>query len=656
MKKFLRNPLCYIAICLSLSACGGSSGTSPSPNPSPSPQPPSSLPDVTAKVDGNGYKLYYSDSFFVGQSTSIAATSASSSGFNNIEWLQTAGPSVELLAAHTQVISFDIPSAGSYSFTLRASNSSNNSINETVTFDAIDGGDDYANIRLDHAAVEQSKVSLRVGSSESADAKAINSVIWQQIAGTEVLNTVEDAQYLFFDAPNVAQDTVLEFSARINYSDGTSSSDNSYVLIKNTEINTTGYFPQFAEQIVTTDMFPYRPLGPHANELQACVYNNQISSTCSFNTLPLLGNEHESPTIEQVLERLLVSHQWMGDRFKQFLEQSVVSPDMLKLLRATTAIVISYDVRPSFYWTATGAIYLDAKNFWVTPQERDTLNDQPDYRGSFGDELQFFIPWRYVKDNDYYFRSSDYPVDERLTKSFDDLEANVSWLMYHELGHANDFFPPNSWASLSDSSNPLSYANDVEASSTDFSTSLPLTSNTMRNLAQVSFAGETATTEQKNTDAEQVATFFEPDTAPAYYSYSTTREDYATLFERFMMAYRLGVSADVAVLSSNNNDDLLVTWGQRDRISVNNIQPRVKYVVERILPELDIEAIQMALPAPQIMTPNVSWFDNILLTNNPSGKALSSAQEKKPRKPVHEKDYWHTYRHGPKTPKKNLAN
>jgi hypothetical protein len=653
LNKITLNTSLIFASILSISACGGSSSSTPAPAPAPTPAPTPStnLPAVQEKISNADVKIYYPDEFILGQAASIAAISAANNVFSSVNWQQTAGPELIVLAPHTQIISFDLNTSGSYSFRFSGTTTTNLQITQDVNFDVIDNNDVVANIRLDHAAVEQSKVSLRVDSASNNSGKTIDSVQWQQISGTDAVNQEQDGQYFFFEAPNVSQDTLLEFSATINYDDGSIGEDSSYVLIKETEINTDGYFPRFASQIVTTDVFPFDPQGPYASRLVDCVYNNQISSTCSFNTLPLLGQEHSSPTIEQVLQRLVVSHEWMGERFKQYLEQSAVSEDMLKLLRATTAIVISYDVRPSFYWSATGAIYLDAANFWVTPSERDSLNDQPDFRGDFGNELKFIIPWRYVQDNEYYISNGDYPVASRLSKTFGALEASVSWLMYHELGHANDFFPPNRWSGISLSTNPLSYSNDVPASSSNFSATNPLSSNLMTLFADVSFAGDTPSDEQKNTDAQQIVSYFEPDNAPAYYSYSSIREDYATLFERFMMLHRLGVSADVAVISSDNNDDLLVSWGQRDRISESRIQSRVKLVVEQILPELNVSEIQASLPDPILMTPQVDWFTNVDLSGVGTAKSLEPATRKKvPRDP---NDYWQTYRHGPVVPPSN---
>lgn len=631
--------LCCVLTCLLLVACGGDGSSAPT---RPVITPPSThLPNVSPKISNNGLDIYTQDSLQVGQSISIAARASDGLRLSGVNWQQVAGPQLSLLAANSQLVSFDVPEAANYQFEFSAFNNAGQTVSQTIELVVQQRDQKFVNIRLDHAAAEQAKVSLRV---DGQDGLSISSIKWQQIAGPAVQDFTANEHYLFFNAPAVTSDTMLEFSATLTYSDGSSATDTGYVLVHNVDINSNGFFPKYSNKIVSPDIRPYRADGPYADTLVNCVYNNQIATSCSFSRLPLIGQQHQDPTTEDILNRLVVSHNWMGDRFKQFIEQSATRDDMRKLLRATTAIIISYDVRPSFYWTATGAIYLDANNFWVTPEERDTLNDQADYRSNFGDELKFIIPWRYVKNNDYYFRNSDYPAGKRLSRTFNVLEANVSWLMYHELGHANDFFPPNSWTSLGSSSSPLAYANSVNPSSTTFNQQYPLASSEMKSLAQVSFAGEKANAQQKSYLAEDISMFFEPDQAPAYYSYSTIREDYATLFERFMMSYRLGVSADVAII--NDNDDLIVSWGQRDRFNLAKLQGRVRQVVENILPELDVADIQAGLPEPLLMTPGRDWFDNLSLgtSGQKQAKSIKSYDRNSP-------DIWLEYQHGPNTPK-----
>ncbi len=595
---------------LLLAACGGGgSGSSQTPAPNPGPSNPTlSKPD--SQVSNALFSVYADTQAQTGQSVGMVIVANSNIRLTNVVWNQIAGPAVSFLAGNSQAIGFDVEQAGNYQFSVSASSTNGQRLTETIDLSVQQSADTKANIRVDHSVSEQANVSLRIDPSNQSSPTQWQ---WRQVAGSISVTLNAQDSFVFFDAPDVSQDEIVVIEGSVTLDNGQTISDTSQIVIKNVEINNNGFFPRFSERVVTTDMFAYNQTSPYRDALDSCVYDNQVDGSCFFSTLPLIGSANTQPSIDNILDRVFVSHQWMGDRFKQFLQNSATSADMLKLLRATTAIVISYDVRPSFYWTATGAIYLDAANFWMTPEERDTLNARPDFRSDFGSELSFLIPWRYIKDNDYYFRGSDYPRAERRTKTFEDLEASVSWLMYHELGHANDFFPPTSWSRLSGSSSPLSYANDTEANSSRFATAFPLASQAMQSLAQVSFAGNTASDLQKSYTPEQVSGFFEPDSAPAYYSYSTIREDYATLFERFMMAYRLGVSADVAVIEADEQQTYPVAWGQRNRIAEPKLAARTQYVINQILPEIDAADALNNFPQPQLFTPGLSYFDQLNL-------------------------------------------
>lgn len=244
-------------------------------------------------------------------------------------------------------------------------------------------------------------------------------------------------------------------------------------------------------------VFPYRANSPYASVLQQCVYSNTLEDSCSLSSLPLLAQDTTTPSVDDVMNRVVVSHEWMGKRFEDFMRNYDTNGDFRNLLRATTAVVISYDVRPSFYWAVTGAIYLDANNFWLTPEERDTINEAPDFRAGFGNELQFEVPWRYVKNNDYV--NTYVPSNLRITRPESYGVNRLISLMYHELAHANDFFPSTTWASASTNQSVLQAAIANTWSSTDLDVAIPLTSQEMLNLAQVSFQGETASETQKRT-------------------------------------------------------------------------------------------------------------------------------------------------------------
>jgi len=603
-----------------LTACNGSSNDGQTSGRGELPPPfitESVGPIEPIAVFGN-IELYGDSEFITNGSYGFALTTNDSSQITKVSWQQLSGPDLTLLATSSQTIGFDALESGDY--VLQADVTTNGTTQQiTYDFSVQESQATVANLRLDHTVTERAKVSLRVDSFNNDISTAI--VVWKQVAGPAVLDFQSQENRAFFNAPAVNGDQIVQFETLVTFSDGSTAIDTSIVTINDTQIIDDAYFPN-SNIIATEELFSFNKDSAFKSALESCIYTNTLNRTCTFGTLPIIGQQWNNPTIDNILDRTLVSHDWMGQRFKQYLFQSAAGPDMLKLLRGVTAVVISYDVRPSFYWAATGAIYLDANNFWVTPEERDTLNEVPDFRSGFGGDLGFRVLWRYVKDNAPYMPGQNFSSAAREARTFDVLEADISWLMYHELAHANDFFPSEVWAGLSRTDDPLSFFRNNGTNSDIMINNFPLSSSVMKGLAQVSFSGETPSATQRNYVASDVASFFTPDIASSYYSYLNEREDFATLFERFMMQYRLGASADLGIVNTQNNADFLVTWGQRDRFNHLTIQARTRFTVANILPELgNIAALQAELPAPIELRQNVSWFSNIDLRENPESQS-----------------------------------
>lgn len=357
---------------------------------------------------------------------------------------------------------------------------------------------------------------------------------------------------------------------------------------------------------------------PYAGVLRDCVFSNTRSQPCTLGTLPLLGTETRDPTIDDVMDRVLVSHAWMGPRIRDILEE--LPDDVLLLFRGVTAMVISRDVRPSFYWTATGAIYIDPDYIWLTPAERvQGVSTRPDFRSDFGADLQFNMPWRYVLGNaPAYFRP---PFGAETPRTIDDLIIDIGRLLYHELAHANDYFPNERQANLSPTQRPQA-AIIQPIVSDDLTTQLPLQSAIMRGLARVRFHGDSSTAAQRAMTPSTVAGHFAADRAVMFYGYSTQREDLAMLFEILMMHFHFGVEADHAVTNNPANPtsghDFIVAWGQRNRIAEPSVLERARYAVSRLLPEVDIDAFIATIPPPRMMRPGESWLDNLFLDPSPA--------------------------------------
>ena len=545
---------------------------------------------------------------------------------SNINWKQTAGENITLLTKTTKVINFTPSIPGDYSFTVNFS--LNGGVNQALTQTvSISDSTNKIAARLSHAVLTNNKVSLRT----TLNASIVPSTLqWKQTSGPKISFSETNTQgnlAVFFDAPTVSKDTLLGFE--VSASDGSKVfTDRMAILVEPAPIIANNAY--FDTRVA--NVYPYNSNSPYAENLVNCVYSNALSSSCTLANLPLLAQENIALSVENIMDRVVVSHQWMGDRFKEFLLNSDNYDDFKRLLRATTAIVISYDIRPSFYWAATGAIYLDAENFWLTPQERDTINEAPDFRANFGNELEFVMPWRYVKNNDY--ASQSFSRDQRVARTNNDGFYRLASLLYHELAHANDFFPSTEWFSHNDQTRVLDAATSTNFESDQLSISLPLQSKTMRDLAQVSFAGETATPTQKSYQPADIKNLFSPDFATDFYAYSSLREDFAMLFEELMMQIRFQVFRDVAITNQPTGDniisrDYIVTWGQRGRIGEASIKPRVAFSASRVLPEFDSNNALLAVPTPIVMIEGDDWIENLSISPLPLENIKSFRSTKK---------------------------
>ena len=250
------------------------------------------------------------------------------------------------------------------------------------------------------------------------------------------------------------------------------------------------------------------PGNPITNTLINCTVLVTEDNLCSFNQIPLLGMETSAPTVDQVMDRVLVSHDWMAVRMREVFNE--MPPELLLIMRGITAIVISYDIRPSFYWSGSGAIYIDPDRLWLTTAEQLTIDPAPDYRADLGNVFLFTMPARYVANGDTDLRS--------LNRDLSSISMRLAGLFYHELAHANDYYPPGRLASI-DRTVPMYLATSANGLPSNLlQGTFPLTSVLMDRLAGVSFRSETVRLADQSLTAEDIAAEFPLDVANDFYS------------------------------------------------------------------------------------------------------------------------------------------
>jgi hypothetical protein len=567
------------------------------------------------------------DSSIEAGKTAGATALACSGTLADVTWTQVSGPAVSLLAARSPTVSIEPSAIGTVR--LRADVHLADGTAASATADiavAAAPSGSFVTLRADHSVRPETNTSVRAWPT-LVNGETVRDIVWTQVAGAAVTVDTTNNKLLMFKTPKTAVDTVLKFRAVMTTSSGRQDQDDVSIGVETQAAKPNGYMFEATERV-----HPYRSAGVYTDVLTRCVYDISLyyldsvkNSFCSAGTLPLLQTEAgvgAIPSVAQIMGRVLVSHDFLGANFEQFLLTQDPQGDFRRMLAGVTAIVLGSHVRPSYYTAATGAIYLDANNLWLTPDQRDVVTEVPDYRLAFADGLNYSAFGRQVKNNDYARRS--FPSTQRITRSTEELILEIGRLLYHELSHASDFFPTtqrtlNPAQSIYD--NVAGRIGARTLASDALATQYPLQSAEMKGLGQVLFQGAAATDAQKAYTAADVGRFFGADRASDDYAYSiyqdsNSREDLAMLFEEFMMSYRHGVQYDIAFTNvfteGMTSAEAIVGWGERGRIAEAAIKPRLKLVIQRIAPWID-PAVVDSLPAPIMMKVGSSWEANLAL-------------------------------------------
>ena len=358
---------------------------------------------------------------------------------------------------------------------------------------------------------------------------------------------------------------------------------------------------------------PYVPDATYADQLRPCTYGSANPTGCVLDQLPFLGMEHSSPTVDDVMARVLVSHRWMGDAFREALEQ--LPEDVRLLARSVTAIVIASDIVPAHYSPASGAIYLDAEFFWRTLEERAVRTSRLDPRIGYGSTIPLYIPWRQVRNNTM-LRLWAPPGESRLELPL----LSIASLLYHELAHASDFVRASRLYDDLDGSQTvweMAVADYLLWPSWQLAWTHPLRSGVIHHLAAVFFNGAPPTPELESLHPDDIIEDFTRDGAVDFYSYSSRYEALADMHDSLIMSFHHGYEKDVGIVGRDAESiwDSVVAWGQRGRMTDPAVIGRARRVIDLIYPG-DKQALHgylSARPAPLPMRRGDTWGENLIL-------------------------------------------
>lgn len=390
----------------------------------------------------------------------------------------------------------------------------------------------------------------------------------------------------------------------------------------------------------TASVYPYRQTSPYSAVLKKCVLVYTAADSCKISTLPFIGDGVAQPTIDDVMNRVLVTHNWMGQRFEEALRTA--PPEVMTMFSSTTAVLIGSKVRPSFYTTTNGAIQIDPVYLWSTVAEKGSISKEEDFRAGFGNDLQFwFLSQMSDKNGDRL--TSFYSLDDNSIRPIKDIQLPLMRLLVHELAHATDFVPRSKIASINMN---LSVYDAIDSIANDWLSpqlyaSHPLTSLEMIGFAGVRYRGFDADNQQKATNAAAVGESMGLDGASQFYSYTTIREDLAQLVENVVMSYRYDTISSIGFVqkpadeNNYNCDDLLVSWGRINRLADPLVNVRARRATDLVLnltPAMQ-SYLDNSLGNTEGMAKNVSWCNNQQPTTAVAAEALTRSVEQ-PHTPV----------------------
>ena len=335
------------------------------------------------------------------------------------------------------------------------------------------------------------------------------------------------------------------------------------------------------------DSFAYRTDGVYSGVLKKCAEVYYEEDLCSLNTLPLLGQEKSIPTKDMIMQRVLVSHKWMGDRFAQMLD--VLDDDIKVLLANTRVIIIDSDMSIISY-PGDGMINIPAEYLWMTSQESQTLitstNDNVNTSDTSVKKLQFESFGIWSKDN------KKFNISSNNSRSTEDVKYHMAYSLYFVLALAKNVIPKDGFSALNKSKSL--YSNYIDNESDWISTRLynntPLISDKLIHLSNVYYTYTDITEEDKTLNAEDVGKLFQDEGASLFYGYYHKKADMVELFSATMLKYHYNVDTDIGFTNSSDStscEDDIIGWGEYNRIASPLVKPRAEFVANEILPTVN---------------------------------------------------------------------
>jgi len=358
---------------------------------------------------------------------------------------------------------------------------------------------------------------------------------------------------------------------------------------------------------------PYNTNSNYKDVLKKC-YEAIEDAECTFNELPLIGQSVVSPQISDIMDRVIVSHDWMGVRFEQLLSQ--LSSEVLVLFKPVAVIYIGSEIDSVSYNAGNARLEIGPELLWLTADEKTALASSEDESGGSSndtrDDLNFRFRFSYIK-NGLALDSKESDSERAFSDIFDRVAVGI----YSQLAFAADYFPASVYSDDQLLVTPRMIFDEnsnqpIITSPLYDDESLSAPTSHLYAIARTYYDDEPASDLYKTYTAADAGLSFNDEGKPRLSSYRTERRDMRALFSLGMLKYKHDVSLNVLFYDGmESNSETTIGYGLRNRIASPKVAARVKFVMERIIgssASLD-EFFQNGLGTSELMVPGTNYYD-----------------------------------------------
>lgn len=327
--------------------------------------------------------------------------------------------------------------------------------------------------------------------------------------------------------------------------------------------------------------YVYRENSPYAEKMMACAMVTDPRYSCALHELPFIALVNANPTVDQIMDRLVVSDDWMGQRFEQIL--NVLPLDLIRMFSSTTAVVITSKTNRSFVQPASGSMWIDPDFLWITTAEKQTIDNGRQSKADPDTGLQFREANYYSINGTTTYLSPRRGINQRTVAN---MVYSTARVLYHELAHVVDILPQGT-------KELVDYSGSFNDARLQFQPELSKRLNQLyprgglilSYLPRIVEGTATALDFERAFTAQDVGSYFADGGATTLYSYTNDYEDFANLVSYAMIKFHYNIDTNVSFYNIPESDfptcqDFIIDWGVINRIANPYVSLRAEVAVK----------------------------------------------------------------------------